>query len=61
VGQVVGVEQLVGDQQRLRVVPSVRFDRIDVVWVVLAAAPEADPRAEIVQPLPQSRGLVPIR
>ncbi len=61
VGQVVGVEQLVGDQQRLRVVPSVRFDRIDVVWVVLAAAPEADPRAEIVQPSPQSRGLVPIR
>lgn len=61
VGQVVGVEQLVGDQQRLRVVPSVRFDRIDVVWVVLAAAPEPDPRAELVQPLPPARGLVPIR
>jgi rod shape-determining protein MreC len=61
VGQVVGIEQLVGDQQRLRVVPSVLFDRIDVVWVVLAAAPQADPRAEQVQPLAQSRGLVPIR
>ncbi len=61
VGQVVAIEQLVGDQQRLRIVPSVRFDRIDVVWVVLAAAPEPDPRAEQVEPLPQSRGLVPIR
>jgi rod shape-determining protein MreC len=61
VGQVVGIEQLVGDQQRLRVVPSVLFDRLDVVWVVLAAAPQADPRAEQVQPLAQSRGLVPIR
>jgi len=61
VGQVVGIEQLVGDQQRLRVVPSVLFDRIDVVWVVLAAAPQADPRAEQVQPLAQSRGLAPIR
>ena len=61
VGQVVAIEQLVGDQQRLRIVPSVRSDRIDVVWVVLAAAPEPDPRAEQVEPLPQSRGLVPIR
>ncbi len=61
VGQVVGIEQLVGDQQRLRVMPSVRFDRIDVVWVVLAAAPAADPAAEHVQTLQQARGLVPIR
>lgn len=46
VGQVVSIEQLVGDQQRLHVLPSVRFDRIDVVWVVLASAPQADPDAE---------------
>jgi rod shape-determining protein MreC len=43
VGQVVQVEQLVGNQQRLYVVPAVRFDRIDVVWVVVASAPEPDP------------------
>ncbi|MBK6918870.1 MAG: rod shape-determining protein MreC [Deltaproteobacteria bacterium] len=61
VGQVVGIEQLVGDQQRLRVMPSVQFDRLDVVWVVLAAAPATDPQAEHVSSLPQARGLVPIR
>jgi rod shape-determining protein MreC len=46
VGQVTDIEQLVGDQQRLHVTPSVRFDRIDVVWVVLATAPRPDPAAE---------------
>jgi rod shape-determining protein MreC len=61
VGQVVAVEQLVGDQQRLVVSPSVRFDRLDVVWVVLANAPEPDPRAEDLPSEVRSRGLQPIR
>lgn len=61
VGQVAAIEQLVGDQQKLKVAPSVRFDRIDVVWVVLAAAPEGDARvAENAKPQ-QARGLGPIR
>ena len=61
VGQVVSVEQLVGDQQRLYVSPAVRFDRLDVVWVVLSNAPEPDPRAEDGPPGVRSRGLQPIR
>ena len=60
VGQVMEIEQLVGDQKRLHVLPSVRFDRIDVVWVVLANAPKPDPDAG--QPIAalQARGLSPI-
>ncbi|MBC8072912.1 MAG: rod shape-determining protein MreC [Deltaproteobacteria bacterium] len=61
VGQVAAIEQMVGDQQRLKVTPSVRFDRLDVVWVVLAAAPEADPRVADNIKQPQSRGFGPIR
>ncbi|MEM9461319.1 MAG: rod shape-determining protein MreC [Myxococcota bacterium] len=61
VGQVVEIEQLVGDQQRLHVVPAVRFDRIDVVWVVLANAPRPDPRGEGEGPLSQARGLGPVK
>ncbi len=61
VGSVTSVEQLVGDQQRLHVTPAVRFDRLDVVWVVLAAAPQPDPDAETVPPGPRSVGLQPIR
>lgn len=60
VGQVVEIEPLVGDQQRLHVVPSVRFDRIDVVWVVLANAPHPDPRGEREGPVVQARGLQPV-
>jgi rod shape-determining protein MreC len=61
VGQVIAIEQLVGDQQRLVVSPAVRFDRLDVVWVVLANAPEPDPRAEDPPSEVRSRGLQPIR
>ena len=61
VGSVISVEQLVGDQQRLHVTPAVRFDRLDVVWVVLAAAPQPDTEAETVPPGPRSVGLQPIR
>jgi hypothetical protein len=39
----------------------VRFDRLDVVWVVLAGAPEPDADAETVPPGPRSVGLQPIR
>ena len=60
VGQVTDIEPLVGDQQRLHVVPAVRFDRIDVVWVVLANAPGPDPRSELEGPAVQARGLQPI-
>lgn len=61
VGQVVRVEQLVGDQQLVEVLPAVRFDRLDVAWVVLASAPEPDPRAD--QPIreEQAIGLQPVR
>ena len=60
VGQVLEIEQLVGDQQRLHVLPAVRLDRIDVVRVVLANAPKPDPAAG--QPLAtvDARGLLPI-
>ncbi len=60
VGQVTEIEQLVGDQQRLHVVPAVRFDRIDVVWVVLANAPRPDPRSEHEGRAVQARGLQPV-
>lgn len=60
VGQVVEIEPLVGDQQRLHVVPAVRFDRIDVVWVVLANAPRPDPRSESSNSSVQGRGLQPV-
>ena len=59
IGRVVEIEQLVGDQQRLHVKPEVRFDRVDVVWVVLAGAPrpdESQPDRE-----PAALGLQPIR
>lgn len=61
VGQVIEVEPLVGDQQRLHVVPAVRFDRIDVVWVVLANAPRPDPRSESSGSAVQARGLQPVQ
>jgi rod shape-determining protein MreC len=61
VGQVVDIEQLVGDQQRLHVMPAVRFDRIDVVWVVIANAPKADPNPEPPAGTTRAEGLQPIR
>ena len=60
VGQVIAVESLVGDQQRLVVLPAVRFDRLDMVWVVLASAPAPDTQPPPPKP-PAARGLGPIR
>lgn len=60
IGQVTKIEQLVGDLQRLHVTPSVRFDRIDVVWVVLASAPRADPNAGEKPVDVSSSGLQPV-
>jgi rod shape-determining protein MreC len=61
VGQVVRVRQLVGDQQLVEVLPAVRFDRLDVVWVVLASAPAPDPGADRPGHAPHAVGLQPIR
>lgn len=61
VGRVTAIEQLVGDQQRLHVVPAVRFDRVDVVWVVLATAPKPDPDADLSASTPGAIGIQPVR
>ncbi len=60
VGQVIRVEDVVGDQQRVHVIPSVRFDRLEMVWVVIASAPPPDPSDPARKP-PQAAGLGPIR
>lgn len=60
VGRVERIDALVGDQQRLHVTPSVRFDRVDVVWVVLATEPKPDPQAETPSSVPQALGYQPL-
>ena len=60
VGQVIKVEDLVGDQQRAHVVPAVRFDRLDMVWVVLASAPAPVP-SDGASRAPVAFGLQPLR
>ncbi len=60
VGRVAGVERKV-DAQLVDVIPSVRFDRLDMVWVVLANAPEADPQAGKPRARQPARGLSPMR
>lgn len=59
VGKVVSVQEKV-DGQLLEVVPTVRFDRLDMVWVVLATAPEPDPRAGAPVAEPVGQGLQPV-
>jgi len=61
VGRVASIEALVGDEQRLHVTPSVRFDRVDVVWVVLATEPKPDPDAERVTSPAPALGYQPLR
>ena len=60
IGQVVRVDELVGDQQRAHVVPAVRFDRLDMVWVVLASAPAPVP-SDGASRAPVAFGLQPLR
>lgn len=61
VGQVIRVEDLVGDQQRAHVVPAVRFDRLDMVWVVLSSAPTPVPTDPAAAKTPAAFGLQPLR
>ena len=61
VGHVVRVEEVANDQQKVHVVPAVRFDRLDMVWVVLASAPPPDPAADQTRKPPQAAGLGPLR
>ncbi|HFE46906.1 MAG TPA: rod shape-determining protein MreC [Nannocystis exedens] len=61
VGRVVAVENLVGDQQRLEVLPAVRFDRLSMAWVILSSAPPPDSHAETRRLKPAARGLQPLR
>jgi rod shape-determining protein MreC len=60
VGRVVAVERKV-DAQVVDVLPTVRFDRLDMVWVVLANAPPPDPQAGKPRPRLPARGLSPVR
>lgn len=60
VGIVASVDRKV-DAQLVDVVPSVRFDRLDMVWVVLANAPPADPQAGKPRARVPARGLGPLR
>lgn len=59
VGRVVRVEQK-NEIQLVTVVPSVRFDRLDMVWVVLATAPAPDPRAGASGRETLDRGMQPV-
>ena len=40
---------------------ALRFDRLDMVWVVLANAPEADPQAGKPRPRSPAQGISPLR
>lgn len=61
VGQVVRVDDLVGGQQRAHIVPAVRFDRLDMVWVVLASAPPPVAGGPEARPAAAAAGLGPLR
>jgi rod shape-determining protein MreC len=59
VGMVTSVERKV-DGQLLEVIPTVRFDRLDMVWVVLATAPDPDPLAGSAVPVLEGPGIQPL-
>ena len=60
VGRVTSVDAKV-DAQVVEVIPSVRFDRLDMVWIVLANAPPPDPQAGKPRARTPARGLSPMR
>jgi rod shape-determining protein MreC len=60
VGRVIAVDRRV-NAQLVDVVPTVRFDRLDMVWVVLANAPQADPQAGKPRARMPARGVSPLR
>lgn len=59
VGRVAAIDKRT-DKQVVEVIPTVRFDRLDAVWVVLATAPDADPEAGSPRPFVNSRGFDPV-
>jgi rod shape-determining protein MreC len=60
VGRVTAVERKV-DGQIVDVVPAVRFDRLDMVWIVLATAPQRDPDAGSPRDRPATQGIQPLK
>ncbi len=61
VGVVASIEVRPDGTKRLAVEPFVAFDRVFVMWVVLAPAPEADPHAERPPSEPVEGGLSAVR
>jgi rod shape-determining protein MreC len=59
IGRVAAVEQR-ADMQVVEVVPTVRFDRLDMVWVVLAQAPPEDPNAGVKPKHVPAQGMLPV-
>ncbi len=59
VGRVASLQRR-SDRLLLEIVPSVRFDRLDAVWVVLAGAPEPDPAAGSSKRPILARGIGPM-
>ena len=63
VGRVTRVDRKIdegGEVQVVDVVPTVRFDHLRTVWVVLASAPDPDPEAGVKLKTGEAMGLQPI-
>ncbi len=60
VGRVTAVDRKV-DGQIVDVIPAVRFDRLDMVWVVLATAPNEDREAGVLHGRPVAQGMQPLK
>ncbi len=61
IGAVRSIEARPDGTKRLMVTPFVAFDRLFVMWVVLAPAPRPDPKAERPPQIPPASGLAPAR